>query len=98
MKIDESELYRMLSSQTTEEDDKKYQLVDDSITDSDPEDGGADHTFIIKDLSSGVFYRGDYTDWDLENTDIEENEQGITVCGRCDLDTELQEVSPKEKQ
>lgn len=54
-----------------------------------------DHTYVIKDLKSGLFYKGYYTDWDIDNTDYDvyDNE----ICGRCDLESTLCEVKKKTK-
>lgn len=93
MKIDESILYRLLTDQSTEEDKKNFELIQDYITSSDPEDGGADHTYVIKDIKSGLFYKGYYTDWDIDNTDYD----GEKICGRCDLESTLYEVKKKTK-
>jgi len=44
----------------------EYEHVQNIITSSDPEDGGADHILIIKRLSDGKYFRKYYTDWDID--------------------------------
>lgn len=44
---------------------EEYDLVEDVITNSDPEDGGADHRLIIRRKSDNKFFKMSYTDWDL---------------------------------
>lgn len=58
-------------------------LVEDTITSSDPEDGGADHIAIIQEVSTGKYYRFDYQDWDIDY-----NED--------DISGEVEEVFPKQ--
>ena len=45
----------------------EYSLVEDEITSSDYEDGGADHSVVFKRLSDDKYFAFDYTDWDLEH-------------------------------
>jgi hypothetical protein len=60
-----------------------YVLIEDEITHSDPEDGGADHTIILEEVATGKFFTMDYCDWDIQyNSD--------------DLGTELEEVFPRQ--
>lgn len=44
----------------------EFVLIKDTITSSDPEDGGADHTLIIQRLSDKKYFRLYYSDWDLD--------------------------------
>lgn len=45
---------------------KEYLLIEDTITSSDAEDGGADHTLIIKRVSDNKFFCLEYCDWDID--------------------------------
>jgi hypothetical protein len=69
-------------------------VVEDKITSSDAEDGGADHDIIIKELATDKFFKGGYTDWDMDNTDYDEEDDEIG--DRCDLNTSLIQVFPKQ--
>lgn len=61
-----------------------YILVENKITRSDPEDGGADHTLIIKRKSDNKYFRIYYCDWDIDyNFD-------------CDFPEIFSEVIPRE--
>lgn len=71
-----------------------FVVIEDKITSSDAEDGGADHDIIIKELATDKFFKGSYTDWDMDNTDYDEEEDEID--GRCDLNTSLIQVFPKQ--
>jgi hypothetical protein len=93
IKIAPEILYKIfgLGSETVE----NFQLMDDTITGSDVEDGGADHDYVLKELSTGNFYSGSYTDWDVDNTDYDEE---FDKCGeRVDFNTNLTQVFPKTK-
>jgi hypothetical protein len=95
MKIDESVLYRIL---TRNDDNEKFVLVEDKITSADAEDGGADHDYVLKEVETGNFYAGSYTDWDIYNTDYDDEDDDFdgSVGGRCDLNTNLVQVYPEE--
>ena len=45
---------------------KDYKEIENIITSADPEDGGADHTFVFQRVNDGKFFKFSYTDWDLE--------------------------------
>lgn len=67
-----------------EDNEEEFTLVENKITSSDPEDGGADHNVVIKRLSDQKYFRVFYTDWDMDynfNRDFPE---------------ELTEVFPRE--
>ena len=71
-----------------------FEVVEDKIISSDPEDGGADHDYVLKEVSTGKFYAGSYSDWDIENTDYDEDDD---ECGdRVDFNCNLVEVFPEE--
>ena len=70
-----------------------FKMVDDEIIHSDAEDGGADHDYVIKEVSTGDFYKGSYTDWDIYNTDYNEDDH---LCeDRVDFHCKLKQVFPK---
>ena len=64
-----------------------YLLVEDEITSSDPEDGGADHDAIIKHVETNKFYLTRYSDWDMMNDAILSES----------FNTDLREVFPVTK-
>ncbi len=84
-------LYRLLTNQNP--NNEEYKLMEDNIIDSDYEDGGASHEYILKNKSTGQYYKGYYTDWDIENTDYDYDDG--TCTGRIDLATNLDLVIPK---
>lgn len=86
--LDVNMLYSLLTGYTHDD----YELISDTIYDSDPEDGGAEHEYVIKELSTGKHYKGGYSDWDIDNTDWDEETQ--TCFGRVDLGNILIEVAP----
>jgi hypothetical protein len=67
----------------------EHEVIEDNIIRTDYEDGGGHHEYIIKNIKSGKFYKGYYTDWDIDNTNFDEDEQKFY---RCDLDTSFIEV------
>ena len=65
--------------------------IEPSILDSsDDEDGGGSYTLILKEKSTGKYFTFGYRDWDIDNTDYDEDEDEIY--GRCDMGTHLTEV------
>lgn len=44
----------------------EYEMIENKITSADTEDGGADHTVVIKRLSDDKYFSVDYSDWDME--------------------------------
>ena len=92
MIIDEKKLYELYTDSYYKGTD--YKVIENNITGSDVEDGGADHCIIIQDLSTGKFYEGYYTDWDIyDNFELDKNGN----VKRCDFDNHLDEVVPVEK-
>jgi len=84
-------LYVLLSGYA--DDCDGFKVVDDTITSSDSEDGGADHYYVIQEDSTKKFYGGYYCDWDIDNTSYNEEEH---TCGdRVDLECDLKEVFAK---
>ncbi len=76
-----------------------WKIVKSELTSSDMEDGGGDYTIVLKHLPTGRFYETSYTDWDMGNTEFDE-ELGKVITdeegGRCDLNCGLTEVKPKQ--
>ena len=91
--LSEKEVYALLCDYYDVQVEIEHEIVEDIITGADAEDGGADHEYIIKNIKTGKFYRGHYTDWDLDNTDFDEEDQEFS---RCDLYTKFTEVKPVE--
>ncbi len=92
LNINPATLYVLLGYGNSECDG--FELINDEITHSDPEDGGADHDYVIKEVSTGDFYKGSYTDWDIENTDYDEDEH---LCNdRVDFNCNLTQVFPEK--
>lgn len=69
-----------------------FKVVNEIITSSDPEDGGAYYDIVIE--KDGNFYQGSYTDWDVDNTYY--NSEKNICDGRVDLDCTFIQVYPKE--
>lgn len=92
MIIDESVLYRLLCGDSNPEDG--FTIIEDLIISSDMEDGGADHVYVIKENATGNFFQGGYSDWDIDNTDYDWDNE--VVSGRCDLVTNLRQVYPEQ--
>ena len=44
----------------------KWVLIEDIITSSDTEDGGADHDVVMQRISDGKYFAFCYTDWDMD--------------------------------
>ncbi len=63
---------------------ENYKCVENIITSSDEEDGGANHDIIVKRLSDGRFFKMSYTDWDMKYN------------FESDFSEELIEVFPKQ--
>ena len=78
-----------------EEEVEGFKVIEDNIISSDQEDGGADHEYVIQEISTGKFYAGSYTDWDCDNTDY--NEETNSCDDRVDFNCNLKEVKPKQK-
>ena len=90
MKIGANVLYKIL---TEGYDCDGWSKVDEFLVGSDDEDGGGDYEAIL--TFEGKFYKCCYSNWDIRNTDYDEEEDSVGP--RCDLDTQLQEVFPYEK-
>lgn len=90
--IDPVILYKMFAMGNN--DVSGYSVVEDRITSSDPEDGGADHDYVIQDTSTGEFYSGSYSDWDIDNTEYDEEDD--VIGDRNDFGTRLTQVFPRQ--
>lgn len=75
--------------------DLPYKVVERKLTDADDEDGGGHYRLILKEKSTGKFFEYNFTDWDISNTDYDE--ENDVVDGRCDMYDKLHEVFPKTK-
>lgn len=73
---------------------EQYEVVTSECESSDVEDGGGHYRKILKDKVSGQFFEFYYCDWDIDNTDYDEDEDDVT--GRCDLSTVIGEVFPSQ--
>jgi hypothetical protein len=60
-------LYNLIGSYGGNGDFEGWRFVDDEITSSDPEDGGAEHSSIILRIEDEKYFLFDWNDWDREN-------------------------------
>lgn len=74
-------------------DDLNYVVVERKITGSDHEDGGASHEVILKEKTTGKFFKFYYCEWDIENTDYDEEKD--EVIGGDGFEKTLSEVFPE---
>lgn len=91
MIIDENILYKLYREQGYYKG-VDFKVIQDEITSSDFEDGGSDHEIVIQDLSTSKFYKGYYTDWDIDFNFEYKNGEVM----RCDFDNDLNEVFPEQ--
>jgi len=49
----------------------EYELMQDEISNIDPEDGGGNHDVVIKRKSDDKYFAVHYSDWDMEDVNIE---------------------------
>ena len=93
IKIDPAIMYRLIMGVDYDKKDTEgFVLIEDEIVSSDPEDGGADHEIIIKEVKTGKFFKYFYSDWDIDNSDFDEDT--LLIDGRCDLSDILYKVKP----
>jgi len=71
-----------------------WEVVKTSLESSDPEDGGGHYDVILKHKPTGKFYETSYSDWDIDNTDFDED--NMCMGNRCDLSCRLTEIKPME--
>lgn len=98
-KITEKEAYIIAISNDYDKEilkDIGFEYVETINEDFDEEDGGGHYTKIVKEISTGNFYSLHYCDWDILNTDFDEDEFEMYENGRCDLSTKLKQVKPKK--
>jgi len=62
IKVDKEELREVIYGATKSD----FKVVENKITSSDPEDGGADHTLVIQRKSDNKYFRMYYSDWDMD--------------------------------
>ena len=62
----DKEIARSLLSSWGNKEFDGYVHVENKITHADEEDGGADHTLIIKRVSDGKYFKKNYCDWDIK--------------------------------
>lgn len=70
-----------------------FEEIEKEITGSDYEDGGTDYRLIVKEQSTGKFFEMNFTQWDIDNTDYDDETD--TIGDRCDLPCTLYEVTQK---
>lgn len=95
VKIDPLIIYNLINNSWEINPYKDYTFIKDTIISSDQEDGGADHELIIQRISDSKYFKILYTDWDIDNTDYDE--ENDILGERIDLTDEMQEVFPVEK-
>jgi len=94
MKIDAAEMYELIEDWYGDDSDRdfKFKVKKKILTDSDDEDGGGWYDIIFEEIATGDLYKGSYTDWDIDNTDYDEETGEIYEDGRVDLCTTLTKV------
>ena len=60
-------LYNLIGNYGGNGDFEGWKFIDDEITSSDPEDGGAEHTAIISRIEDEKYFQFNWCDWDREN-------------------------------
>lgn len=95
MKIKIETLYTLLLEGEYLGEYEGFKLIENEIYHADDEDGGGHYSYIIQDIETKKYYKGAYCDWDLSNTDYDEETN--TCYGRIDLENDLTEVKPKTK-
>ena len=104
MKIDASALYALIYDISYDDNDwlssnpphgrYDWKIIHSELTSADDEDGGGHYDIVLEHIPTGKFYQTSYCDWDMDNTDFDEETGSID--GRCDLDCRLFEVVPKQ--
>lgn len=95
MQIKPETLYRLITKYyDLEEEDEKFIVIKNILLSADIEDGGGTYELILKDVATSKYYSIHYSDWDIMNTDY--NEDTNTCDGRIDLAQDLTEVVPKQ--
>lgn len=102
MEINQLTLYKLITSYSPYSKTNKviddFQVVQSTLlTSSDDEDGGGHYDVIIKKISTSQFFKATYCDWDINNTDYdEEADEEDEDSFESDLDNDLVEVFPEE--
>lgn len=74
----------------------EWELVESNITGSDEYDGGVDYEAIMRNKTTGDFYKATYQEWDMdwEKSGFEEDEEEFSIDnGQV---AELVQVYPKQ--
>ena len=66
MKIELKDLEKLVYTEHTQ----NWKFIEDNITGSDSEDGGAYHELIIQNKLDNKYYLIEYCDWDIDNEDL----------------------------
>lgn len=94
-KIDPATLYKIImDGGHSKKPIDGYKFIERTITGSDYEDGGTEYDLIIQEVESEKYYAISYCDWDIDNTDYDDDTEEID--GRCDLPDEMDEVTPQQ--
>jgi len=95
MEIKIETLYRLITNYYhIEPEDEQFTVVEKFLYSTDDEDGGGHYKLILQDKNTSKYYSVYYTDWDVMNTDYDEETK--TCDGRIDLCDDLTEVIPKQ--
>lgn len=94
-KIDPAILYQIIREGEYSKIIDGYKFIQQTLLSSDDEDGGGEYGLIIQEVESQKYYAVTYNDWDMDNTDWDEESK--TISDRCDLTDEITEVQPKQK-
>lgn len=96
MEIKIETLYRLITEgyYDLEPEDEQFVVITKILLSCDDEDGGGSYKLILQDKNTSKYYVIYYTDWDIRNTDYDEDTK---ICdGRIDLYNDLTEVIPKQ--
>ena len=74
----------------------EFEEVQKETTGGDYEDGGTEYELIVKEKSTGKYFQLNYCEWDIDNTDYDDENDCIYPDGRIDLPTAMCRVYPKE--
>lgn len=95
-KIDPAILYKIIQEgEYFKKSIGGYKFVQRTLLSSDDEDGGGEYELIIQEVKTKKYYSTRYTDWDMDNTDWDDEKE--VIGDRCDLPEEIEEVKPQKK-